>query len=77
MLFLMFYIVYKQKYSARGEKEENRLTSGIYQIIGSSGGKICACSERDPTLIPGSGISLGEGIGYLLSILEFSWWLSR
>ena len=30
----------------------------------SSVGKECACSARDPGLIPGSGRSAGEGIGY-------------
>ena len=30
----------------------------------SSGGKESACNVRDPGLIPGSGRSTGEGIGY-------------
>ena len=33
---------------------------------GSSAGKESACNAGDPSLIPGSGNSPGEGIGYLL-----------
>ena len=33
---------------------------------GSSTGKESACNAADPSLIPGSGRSPGEGIGYLL-----------
>ena len=33
---------------------------------GSSDGKASACSARDPSLIPGSGRSAGEGAGYPL-----------
>ena len=36
----------------------------------SSVGKESACNARDPGLIPGSGRSAGEGIGYLL---QYSW----
>ena len=36
----------------------------------SSVGKESACNARDPGLIPGSGRSLGEGIGYPL---QYSW----
>ena len=36
----------------------------------SSTGKESACNEGDPGLIPRSGISPGEGIGYLL---QYSW----
>ena len=36
----------------------------------SSLGKELACNEGDPDLIPGSGISAGEGIGYPL---QYSW----
>ena len=36
----------------------------------SSIGKESACNAGDPGLIPGSGKSAGEGIGYLL---QFSW----
>ena len=37
---------------------------------GSSAGKESACNARDPGLIPGSGSSAGEGIGYPL---QYSW----
>ena len=37
---------------------------------GSSAGKESACNEGDPYLIPGSGSSPGEGIGYPL---QYSW----
>ena len=36
----------------------------------SSVGKESACSVTDPSLIPGSGRTSGEGIGYLL---QYSW----
>ena len=36
----------------------------------SSVGKESACTAGDPGLIPGSGRSLGEGIGYPL---QYSW----
>ena len=37
---------------------------------GSSAGKESTCNARDPGLIPGSGSSPGEGIGYPL---QYSW----
>jgi len=37
---------------------------------GSSAGKESACTAKDPRLIPGSGRSAGEGIGYPL---QYSW----
>ena len=37
---------------------------------GSSTGKESACNAGDPSSIPGSGRSPGEGIGYLL---QYSW----
>ena len=37
-----------------------------YGFPGSSAGKESACSTGDPCLIPGSGRSPGEGIGYIL-----------
>ena len=37
---------------------------------GSSAGKESACNAGDLSLIPGSGSSPGEGIGYLL---QYSW----
>ena len=36
----------------------------------SSVGQECACNAGDPSLIPGSGRSPGEGIGYPL---QYSW----
>ena len=36
----------------------------------SSAGKESACNAGDPSLIPGSGRSTGEGIGYPL---QYSW----
>ena len=41
--------------------------SFIYQLVG---GKESACNSGDPGLIPGSGRSSGEGIGYPL---QYSW----
>ena len=41
-----------------------------WQSSGSSAGKESTCNPGDPGLIPGSGSSPGEGIGYLLS---YSW----
>ena len=35
-------------------------------FLGSSDSKDRACNARDPSSIPGSGRSLGEGNGYLL-----------
>ena len=37
---------------------------------GSSAGKQSACKARDPSSVPGSGRSAGEGIGYPL---QYSW----
>ena len=37
---------------------------------GSSAGKESTCNAGDPNLIPGSGRSPGEGIGYPL---QYSW----
>ena len=37
---------------------------------GSSAGKESTCNAGDPGLIPGSGSSTGEGIGYPL---QYSW----
>ena len=37
---------------------------------GSSAGKESTCNAGDPSLIPGSGRSAGEGIGYPL---QYSW----
>ena len=42
----------------------------IWGFPGSSAGKEFACHAGDPSLIPGSGRSPGEGIGYPL---QYSW----
>ena len=39
-------------------------------VVNSSLGKESACNARDPSWIPGSGRSTGEGIGYPL---QYSW----
>ena len=39
-------------------------------FIGSSAGKESACNAGDSGLIPGSGRSAGEGLGYPL---QYSW----
>ena len=53
---------------------------GIYGVCGASlvgsAGKESACNAGDPGLIPESGRSAGEGIGYPLHILGLLWWLS-
>ena len=49
-------------------------TDDIYReakgFPGSSAGKESACNAGNPGLIPGSGISAGEGMGYPV---EYSW----
>ena len=49
-------------------------TKQLYSILfifpDSSAGKESACNAGDPGLIPGSGRSAGEGIGYPL---QYSW----
>ena len=42
----------------------------FFRFPDSSVGKESACNAEDPGLIPGSGRSAGEGIGYLL---QYSW----
>ena len=42
----------------------------IYNFPGSSAGKESICNAGDPGLIPGSGRSPGEEVGYLL---HYSW----
>ena len=42
---------------------------------GSSADKESACHARDPSLIPGLGRSLGEGIATHSSVLGLPWWL--
>ena len=44
--------------------------SWIGHFPGSSAGKESACNAGDPSLIPESGRSAGEGIGYPL---QYSW----
>ena len=44
--------------------------TGYLGFLGSSAGKESACFARDPSSIPGSGRSPGEGIGYPL---QHSW----
>ena len=49
---------------------------GLFHVVayvgfpGSSAGKESTCNAGDPGLIPGSGRSLGEGIGHPL---QYSW----
>ena len=42
----------------------NRMNKQIWGFPGSSAGKESNCNARDPSLIPGWGRFLGEGIGY-------------
>ena len=42
----------------------------FYIVAGTSAGKESACNAGDPGLIPGSGRSPGEGVGYHL---QYSW----
>jgi len=44
--------------------------SSLRSFPHSSVGKESACNAGDPSLIPGSGTSAGEGIGYPL---QYSW----
>ena len=60
-------------YSPQGLKEldtTERLYSLTHSLPDSSVGKESACNAGDPSLIPGSGRSPGEGIGYPL---QYSW----
>ena len=45
-------------------------STNIWGLSDSSVGKESACNAGDPSLIPGSGRSPGEGIGYPL---QYSW----
>ena len=47
----------------------------MWGFPGGSIGKESACNARDPSLIPGSGRSSGERIGYLLRYSWASLWL--
>ena len=42
----------------------------IYEFPDNSVGKVSRCNAGDPSSIPGSGRSAGEGIGYPL---QYSW----
>ena len=53
-----------------GEVKINYMVVYVMGFPGSSAGKESACNARDPGLIPGSGRSSGEGIGYPL---QYSW----
>ena len=66
-------------------KEQTKVDTVMDELIkenfspDSSVGKESACNSGDPSLIPGSGRSTGEGIGYPLthsSILGLLLWLS-
>ena len=60
-------------YSPRDHKESGRilrLTFHFHGLPGSSAGKESVCSPEELGLIPGSGHSPREGIGYLL---QYSW----
>ena len=48
----------------------NSAAMNIRGLPGSSAGKESTCNAGDPSLIPGSGRSPGEGIGYPL---QYSW----
>ena len=48
----------------------------FYYTPDSSVGKESACNAGHPGLIPGSGRSTGEGIGYLVQYFWASLWLS-
>ena len=51
----------------RKNKEE---ITAAWSFLGSSAAKESSCNAGDPGLIPGSGRSPGEGIGYSL---QYSW----
>jgi len=59
-------------YSPRDHKESGRivrLTFHFHGLPGSSAGKESVCSAEELGLIPGSGRSPREGIGYLLQCI--------
>ena len=47
-----------------GEQNLQSTKANSQEFPGSSVGKVSACSAGDPSSIPGSGRSAGEGIGY-------------
>ena len=63
--------------SGRSAGERDRLPTLVFLGFPcSSAGKESACNTGDPGLIPGSGRSSGEGIGYSLQYSWASLWLS-
>ena len=48
----------------------NKQYQYLLGFLGSSAGKASPCNAGDPSLIPGSGRSPGEGLGYLR---QYSW----
>ena len=63
---------YTHHYKQQGFTVQNRAPRDTKKMgfPDSSVGKEPACNARDPSSIPGSGRSAGEGIGYPL---QFSW----
>ena len=61
-----------QQFSKIGLKQkiEKNLNGCVQGCPNSSAGKESICNARDPSLIPGSGRSAREGIGYPL---QYSW----
>ena len=57
-------------YSGKGYQYSKSMKRLSHSFNYSSGGKETACNAGDPSSIPGSGRSPGEGIGYPL---QFSW----
>ena len=53
------------------------LSGYLFGIPDSSVNKESACNSGDPSLIPGSGRSAGEEIGYPLQYSWASWWLRQ
>ena len=51
---------------------DEQLSFIYYGFPHSSDGKESTCNVRDPSLIPGSGRSAGEGIGYPLQYSQAS-----
>ena len=53
-------------FTQKGWKGNSQLVDYSGGFLGSSAGKESACNAGEPGLTPGSGRSLGEGIGYPL-----------
>ena len=60
-------VISLQLIKINGKKKEKKINL-VLGFPGSSVGKESACNAGGPGSISGSGRSLGEGIGYLLSI---------